>query len=82
MTIKEALVKEIEDLRSSQQSRVLSYVRFLKIGMAGEDKFESAVKKVRLQARRSRITSRDIENEIKAVRLACREVGTGRERRA
>ena len=72
MTIKEALISEIETLPEPRQADVLAYVRFIKIGLADpatlERQFADALDRARLIAVQRQITDADIEAEIQAVR--------------
>jgi hypothetical protein len=72
MTVKDAIIKEIDMLPGPQQTRVLTFVRFLKVGLADTDettdKFNQAIKRTRKIARERGITDADIEREIQAVR--------------
>lgn len=72
MTIKEALISEIETLPEPRQADVLAYVRFIKIGLADpatlERQFADALDRARLIAAQRQITDSDIEAEIQAVR--------------
>ena len=72
MTVKEALLKEIETLPESRQADVLTYVRFLKIGLAEpqqiETRFAEALAELRQQAAQRGLSEAEIEAEIRAVR--------------
>ena len=72
MTIKEALLNEIETLPEPRQADVLAYVRFIKIGLADpatlERQFGDALDRARLIAAQRQITDADIEAEVQAVR--------------
>lgn len=72
MTIKEALLKEIETLPEDRQADVLTYVRFLKIGLAEprqvETRFAEALASVRERAVAHGLTEAEIEAEIRAAR--------------
>ena len=72
MTIKEALLNEIETLPEPRQADVLAYVRFIKIGLADpatlERQFAEALDRARLIAAQRQIADSDIEAEIQAVR--------------
>lgn len=72
VTIKEKILRELDNLPREQQKDVLNFVRFLKIGMADRDEIEQqfvyAVNKIRLQVREREISDQDIEGEINAVR--------------
>jgi hypothetical protein len=72
MTIKEAVVSEIESLPESRQADVLAFIRFLKIGLTDqqtiERRFDDALARARLIAEERGITEQDIAEEIQAVR--------------
>lgn len=72
MTVKEALLREIETLPEQKQADVLAYVRFVKIGLGDirlvNEKFDSALASARTLARERGITEKDIADEIEAVR--------------
>jgi hypothetical protein len=72
MTLKEALLTEIETLPEARQADVLAYVRFIKIGLADpatlEHQFTEALNRARLIAAQCQITDADIEAEVQAVR--------------
>ena len=72
MTLKEALLTEIETLPEARQADVLAYVRFIKIGLADpatlERQFAEALNRARLIAAQRQITDADIEAEVQAVR--------------
>jgi hypothetical protein len=74
MTIKEALYREIDTLPDSRKGEVLSFVRFLKIGLADVDQldrnFEAALDSAEKTARERKITEKDVQNEVDAVRRA------------
>jgi len=72
MSIKEALIREIETLPEAKQADILSYVRFVKSGLAdaGERRarFVAALETARSIAVEKGITDKDIAEEIEAVR--------------
>jgi hypothetical protein len=72
MTVKEALLREIDSLPEQKQADVLAYVRFVKIGLADrrvlEERFDSALVSARASARERGITDKDIAEEIESVR--------------
>jgi hypothetical protein len=72
MTVKEILVREIETLPEAQQTDVLTFVRFLKVGLADtallEERFRAALAEARRQAQGRGITEEDIAAEIAATR--------------
>jgi len=72
MTLKEAIMREIDDLPEPRQIDVLSFVRFLKIGLADaptvERRFVEALAQARALAAERGLTPQDIETEIRAVR--------------
>jgi len=72
MTLKEALIREIETLPADRQEDVLAFVRFLKIGLAetqpSDQQFADALARARAIASERGITEQDIDAEIRAVR--------------
>lgn len=66
------VLRELADLPKSRRADVLAYIRFVKVGLADEKnirvRFASALKEARAEARKRKITQKDIEEEIKAVR--------------
>ena len=69
------ILRELADLSEQRRAEVLAYIRFLKIGLADEKnvrvRFVSALEEARAEARKRKITQKDIDEEIKAVR-ACK----------
>ena len=72
LSVKDALIREIETLPEQKQADVLTYVRFLKLGLADRDTLESNFSQALAQARalavEQQITQADIDAEIKAAR--------------
>ena len=72
MTVKEALLREIETLPEQNQAEVLAYVRFVKIGLADirvvNERFDSALTLARARAKERGITEKEIAEEIAAAR--------------
>ena len=72
MTIKEALLKEIDALPENRQADVLTYVRFIKSGLGGVEerrqRFLAALTQARETAAARKVTDKDISDEIEAVR--------------
>ena len=72
MSLKEAIVQEIETLPEKRQADVLAFVRFLKIGLADEQtverRFTDALARAQAIAQERGITEQDIEDEVRAVR--------------
>ena len=70
--LKEAILREIENLPEPKQADVLAFIRFLKIGLADEqtveERFTIAVARARAIAQERGITEQDINNEVEAVR--------------
>ena len=67
-----AIMLEIAALPESRLENVLTYVRFLKLGLADsgeiEKRFEKSWKQVRTRAKKMKITQADIDAEVRAVR--------------
>ena len=74
LSVKDALIREIETLPEQKQADVLTYVRFLKLGLADRDTLErdfaQALEQARALAAERQITPADIDAEIQAVREA------------
>ena len=72
MMVKDALYKEIDALSEQQRTDVLSFVRFLRIGLADdqqiEQRFSSALNQARDRTGPRSITDQDISKEIESVR--------------
>jgi len=72
MTLTEILTREIVTLPEDRQADVLTFVRFLKIGLVDvatlEQRFGAALGEARRQATARGITDEDIAGEIEAVR--------------
>jgi hypothetical protein len=72
LSVKDALIREIETLPEQKQADVLTYVRFLKLGLADRDtlegNFSQALAQARALAVERQITQADIDAEIKAAR--------------
>jgi hypothetical protein len=72
MTVKDALLREIETLPEQNQAEVLAYVRFVKIGLADirvvNERFDSALTLARARAKERGITEKEIAEEIAAAR--------------
>lgn len=63
---------EISTLPEARLADVLTYVRFLKLGLADRDeiekRFDKSWKQVRARAKKLKITQADIDAEVRAVR--------------
>jgi hypothetical protein len=66
------IMLEISTLPESRLEDVLTYVRFLKLGLADreeiEKRFDKSWKRVRARAKKMKITQADIDTEVRAVR--------------
>ena len=71
-TFETTILRELADLSEQRRAEVLAYIRFLKIGLADKKnvraRFASALEEARAEACKRKITQKDIEEEIKAVR--------------
>lgn len=71
-TVREAILREIENLPEAKQADVLVFIRFLKIGLVDEQtverRFADALARGRAIARDRGITERDISEEVQAAR--------------
>jgi len=72
--LEQAIMLEISTLPEYRLADVLTYVRFIKLGLADreeiEKRFDKSWKQVRARARKLKITQADIDTEIRAVRAA------------
>ena len=70
--LEQTIMREISTLSEERLNEVLKYVRFIKLGLADsveiEKRFDESWKRVRARARKLKITQKDIEAEIRAVR--------------
>jgi len=70
--LEQTIMLEISTLPEARLADVLTYVRFLKLGLADRDeiekRFDKSWKKVRARAKQMKITQADIDAEIRAVR--------------
>jgi len=71
-SFEQTLLQEIAALPPSRRVDVLAFVRYLRISLMDESeierRFDVAVKEIRKTAKRHKITEKDIEDEIRAVR--------------
>jgi len=71
-SFEQTLLQEIAALPPSRRADVLAFVRYLRISLMDETeierRFDIAVKKIRETAKRYKITEKDIQDEIRAVR--------------
>jgi len=72
ITFETTILRELADLPEARRTDVLTYIRFLKLGLADEKgiekSFDESWKKVRARAKKLKITQEDIDAEIRAVR--------------
>ena len=65
-------MRELADLPEQRRTDVLTYIRFLKLGLADEKgiekRFDASWKKVRARTKKLKITQEDIDAEIRVVR--------------
>jgi hypothetical protein len=70
--LRDAILREIENLSEAKQADVLVFIRFLKIGLMDEQtveqRFSDALAHGRAIAQDRGITERDISKEVQAVR--------------
>jgi len=70
--LEQSIMLEISTLPKSRLAEVLTYVRFIKLGLADrteiEKRFDKSWKQVRARAKKLKITQADIDTEIRAVR--------------
>jgi hypothetical protein len=72
MTVREALISEIESMPEQKQRDVLSYVRFIKLGLADmsdvEGRFDAAVVRMRKRAKIRSISAAEVKQAVSEVR--------------
>jgi hypothetical protein len=73
--LEQTIISEISTLPPARLTNVLAYIRFLKLGLDGDEseieaRFEKSWERVRARAKSLNITPEDIEAEIRAVREA------------
>ena len=70
--LEQTIMREISALPKTRQEDVLKYVRFVKLGLADsgeiEKRFDKSWKRAQARAKKLKITQKDIEAEIRAVR--------------
>ena len=70
--LERTIMLEISTLPEARLEDVLTYIRFLKLGLADRDeiekRFDKSWKQVRARAKKMKITQADIDAEIRAVR--------------
>jgi hypothetical protein len=69
----QTLLKEVSTLPETRREAVLAFVRYLKLNIPRErveleKQFDRTLKSVRARAKKLKITEKDIEAEIRAVR--------------
>ena len=71
-TFETTVLRELADLPELRRTNVLTYIRFLKLGLADEkgieQNFDKSWKNVRARVQELKITQEDIDAEIRAVR--------------
>jgi hypothetical protein len=71
--LERTIMLEISTLPEARLADVLTYVRFLKLGLADRDeiekRFDKSWKQVRARAKKLKITQADIDAEVRAVRV-------------
>jgi hypothetical protein len=70
--LEQTIMREISNLPRTRQEDVLKYVRFVKLGLADskeiEKRFDKSWKRVQARAKKLKITQKDIDAEVRAVR--------------
>jgi hypothetical protein len=68
----QTLLQEVAALPKSRRADVLAFVRYLRLGLMDNDeldnRYDAAIQTIRETARRYKITEKDVEEEIRAVR--------------
>jgi len=72
-TFEQTVLKELASLPESRRANVLSYIRFLKLGLDADEtsiekRFDESWKRVRSRAKKLKISQEDINAEIRALR--------------
>jgi len=71
-SLEQTIMREISTLPENRLEDVLTYIRFIKLGLADSDeiekRFEESWKRVQARAKKLKITQKDIDDEIRAVR--------------
>ncbi len=72
--LEQTIMLEISTLPESRLTDVLTYVRFIKLGLADrgeiEKRFDKSWKQARARAKKLKITQADIDAEVRAVRAS------------
>ena len=70
--LEQTILREISALPENRRADVLAFIRFLKISLKDEEKLEreydEAIESARATAKKYKITQKDIDAEIRAVR--------------
>jgi len=70
--LEQTILREISALPENRRADVLAFIRFLKISLKDDEKLEreydDAIKSARSTAKKYKITRKDIDAEIRAVR--------------
>jgi hypothetical protein len=71
--LEQTIMQEISSLPENRLTNILAYVRFIKLGLDNdpqtiEERFDKSWKRVRARTKKLKITEKDIEEEIRAVR--------------
>jgi hypothetical protein len=70
--LEQTIIREISTLPENRLEDVLTYIRFIKLGLADSNeidkRFDESWKRVQARAKKLKITQKDIEEEIRAVR--------------
>ena len=70
--LEQTIMREISTLPETRLEDVLTYVRFIKFGLADSDeiekRFDKSWKRAQARAKKLNITQEDIDAEIRAVR--------------
>jgi hypothetical protein len=71
-SLEQTIMREISTLPENRLEDVLTYIRFIKLGLADSDeiekRFDESWKRVQARAKKLKITQQDIDDEIRAVR--------------
>ena len=72
MPVREAILRELDELSEARQAEVLAFLRYLRIGVADradvDRGFAEALAVIRRTASERSLTERDVEGEVEAAR--------------
>ncbi|MEW5941581.1 MAG: hypothetical protein AB1750_18095 [Chloroflexota bacterium] len=70
--LEQTIMREISTMPEPRLEDVLKYIRFIQLGLADDDeiekRFDASWKRVQARAKKLKITQKDIDAEVRAVR--------------